>query len=226
MRDAIPVNVSRLLLVEGKVDQEFFIRLAAHMKLLEDWPLLIIQYGGKNRLAERLRTLTRPDTLEQIKRIGIVRDADFKTDAIQSVRDAIEKANIKNPIQLPIPHKLNEMTTGNTNVIVKVMPSVGREGMIEDLIFDVLRDDPVANCVEQYFDCLGKAEGTIVQERLPKARLRTFITGKNVGSHSAGRDFNRQYLSDVFHMSWWRDEFWDHPTFDDAKAFLVRLLAE
>ncbi len=96
--------------------------------------------------------------------------------------------------------------------------------MLEDLIIDVLSDDPVSKCVDRFFDCLGESEA-IAQEKLPKARLRTFISGKNVSSESEGDDSDRQYLSDVFHMSWWRDEFWDHPTFDDAKAFLAQLLA-
>ncbi len=226
MTVVIPANVSRLLLVEGKEDQEFFIQLANHMGLLDNWPLQIIQYGGKSRLEERLRTLARPDTIEQIERIGIARDADFNTDAFQSVRDAIRNANKRNSIQLPCPNKPMEMTTGGeTGVIVIILPSTEREGMLEDLIFDVLRDDPVRKCVDNYFDCLSESDVAIAQEKLPKARLRTFITGKNVGSDSEGNDSDRQYLSDVFHMSWWRDEFWDHPTFDEAKAFLTQLLA-
>ena len=222
----LPNDVTRLLLVEGKEDQEFFIQLGTHLNLIQNWPLRIIQYGGKSTLKERLRTLTAPDTLEGIRHIGIVRDSDFNTDALKSVRDAIANSNQRNDIRLDIPDRVMEPTDGPPAISILILPSSEREGMIENLIMDVFVDDPVSKCVDRYFRCLRDEHIPISQVRLPKARLRTFITGKNIDSESEGDDSDRQYLSDVFHMSWWRDDFWNHPTFDDAKEFLTQLLAD
>ncbi len=222
----LPDGKTRLLLVEGKEDQEFFIRLGTQLTSTDDWPLHIAQYGGKSELADFLIALTRLANFSQLAIIGIVRDADFNTNALQSVQSALEEANAESERNLPIPQDVMAITPGNPSIIVLILPSEEREGMLEDLLFDVLREDPVAKCVGKYFDCLDEAGVAIVQERLSKARLRTFISGKNVGSESQGDDVDRQYLSDVFHMSWWLPNFWDHPTFNDAKAFLRQLLAE
>ncbi len=225
MTDVIPERITRLLLVEGKEDQEFFIQLGAHLNLVDAWPLRIVQYGGVSNLGERVRTLARPDLMEQVYRIGIVRDADFNTDALRSVQSAIQNANRQNEFQLNIPQAVMEFTNGAPSLGVLILPSAEREGMIEDLIMGVFHQDPVSSCVDRYFKCLREENIGISQERLPKARLRTFITGKNIGSESEGEDSDRQYLSDVFHMTWWRDEFWDDPVFDEAKTFLTQLLA-
>lgn len=54
--------------------------------------------------------------------------------------------------------------------------------------------------------------------------MRAFVTGKNVSDQAKGDDSEKLYLSDVFHMSWWQPEFWEHDAFDDANAFLTQLL--
>ncbi len=224
MTPRIPDGKTRLMLVEGKEDQEFFIQLATHMNVIDGWPLHIEQVEGKGNFGEFLRGLMRHPKLKQLSAIGIVRDADFEGNAFQSVQDTIRSANERNPRQLPVPQSELEMSEGTPNTIVLVLPSGEREGMIEDLVMDVFDKDPVSKCVDKYFSCLRKKHIAISQERFPKARLRTFITGKNIGSESEGDDSDRQYLSDIFHMSWWRDEFWDKPAFNDAKGFLSKLL--
>lgn len=225
MKVRIPEGKSRLMIVEGKEDQEFFIQLATHMNVIDNWPLHIEQLEGKGNFGEFLRGVMRHPRFGQLTKVGIVRDADYGGNTFQSIRDTLKSANDRNPRQLPIPLQVLELAEGLPNIIALVLPSGEREGMIEDLIMDVFDEDPVSKCVDMYFKCLRDESIGISQERLPKARLRTFITGKNIGSESEGEDSDRQYLSDVFRMSWWRDEFWDDPTFDQAKDFLTQLLA-
>lgn len=42
MNIRIPEGKSRLMVVEGKEDQEFFIQLAKHMNVLEGWPVVVL----------------------------------------------------------------------------------------------------------------------------------------------------------------------------------------
>ncbi len=230
MPDLIPEGTTYLLLVEGKEDQEFFISLGRFMSYdTDNWLLRIIQYGGKTNLTGRLQTLARPDTMERIERIGIVRDADFNTDAFSSVKDAIRNSRTVNTIQLPVPARVRQWTEHSEDlpsVGVLILPSDEREGMIEDLIMDVFKDDPVSNCVAHYFGCLQNEGVSIVPSKVSKARLRTFITGKNISTESEGDDSDKGYLSDIYKMSWWQDNnVWQHQAFDEAKAFLAQLLA-
>ena len=58
----VPANKTRLLLVEGKEDQEFFIQLARHEGYDTDtWPLHILQCEGRNQLNGALLQLAYPD---------------------------------------------------------------------------------------------------------------------------------------------------------------------
>ena len=225
MTPRIPEGKSRLLLVEGKEDQEFFIKLGDHLTSTDDWPIQISQYEGKSELTDFLIALTKLSSYSQLKAIGIVRDADFNTNAFHSVQDAIRNANEETPRPLPVPQETMTMAEGNPSIIVLIMPSAEREGMLEDLVMDVFKCDPVTACVDKYFDCLRKSIG-VSQAKLHKARLRAFVTGKNVSDEATGDDSDKLYLSDVFRMSWWRDEFWNDPVFDDAKTLLQQLLED
>ena len=116
------------------------------------------------------------------------------------------------------------MAEGNKNIIVLIMPSDERHGMLEDLVMDIFQSDPIATCVDAYFNCIREHGIAILKHKLSKGRLRAFVTGKNVSDQAKGDDSEKLYLSDVFHMSWWKDEFWDSCAFDDAKDFLHHLL--
>ena len=222
----IPSDKSRLLLVEGKEDQEFFIQLGYHLKFTAETPLHILQYEGKDNLGRYLRILMRLPSFEQIIRIGIVRDADYGTDTFQSVKTALEYANRNNRQQLTVPQSPMQPSEGKPKVSVLILPT-DREGMLEDLVLDALNEDLIMPCVDDFFTCLRDNHIDIVQERLPKARVRVFITGKNVdGQATAGADTDKLYLSDIYHMSWWRAEFWEHESFNDAKAFVRQLVMD
>ena len=221
----IPHGKSALLLVEGREDKEFFIQLGSRVTSTADWPIHIDQYGGATELADYLYALTRLPGISRLRCIGIVRDADFATDAFSSVQSAIENANSDScPNPIPVPATALEITEGAPGVVIMLMPSADREGMLEDLVMDAFNADPVTTCVDAYFQCLGDSGIAVLPNRRSKARLRAFVTGKNVSEEATGADADRLYLSDVFHMSWWRDEFWDNPGFDDSKSFLNQLL--
>lgn len=223
MTELIPEGASRLLLVEGREDKQFFIQLGYPSELP-----CILQYEGKNNLAGFLYQLIQNSNFKQVSQIGIVRDADYGTDAFQSVRTAIKNANANSPRQLPVPETVIEPSEGSPKVSVLILPSEKRDGMLEDLVLDALNDDPITPCVNDFFTCLKDRKVEIVQERLSKARVRVFITGKNVDRQAAVRDdTDKLYLSDIYKMSWWRgDAFWKHESFDEAKAFLRQLVSD
>ncbi len=227
MIQLIPAGKTRLLLVEGRDDKEFFIQLGRHLGFDDATPIHIIEYGGKDRLAQRLFQLTQLQSFGTVSSLGIVRDTDYETDAFQSVQDAIRTHNKNNRHSpLPIPHSVFESSAENSMISVLLLPAAGREGMLEDLIMEVLRDDSVTACVDKYFECLREFGAAILDHKLSKARLRTFVSGKNASDGATGDDSGKLYLSDTYKMSWWKPEFWEHPTFDEAKAFLTQLLAD
>lgn len=220
----IPQGKTRLLLVEGKVDKQFFVQLGFKLSFDENTPIHIEKYCGKDNLGNYLRGILTHPRFTQLERVGIVRDADNDGGAFQSVKGTITSANRGKSRKLGIPKRVLELSDGTTPTMVLILPSAERSGAIEDLVLDVFKEDPVCTCVDTYFDCLRGLDMAIPQTVPGKARLRTFITGKNSGTDSTSDDSGRSYLSDVFQMSWWKPEFWDHSTFDDAKVFLKQLL--
>ncbi len=92
MKLRLPNGKTRLLLVEGKEDKQFFIKLGAQLTSTDDWPLHIAQYEGKSKLADFLIASTRLPHFSQLASVGIVRDADFNTNAFQSVQSALEES--------------------------------------------------------------------------------------------------------------------------------------
>ena len=227
MKALIPPNKSRLLLVEGNEDQEFFIQLGFHLEFTSETPLHIVQYEGKNNLAKFLILVMNDPNFSQLTHVGIVRDADYNTNAFQSVVTALVSANQNSSRQFPIPEKAVQPSDGIPKLSILILPSVERDGMLEDVVLDALDNDPISICVNDYFECLADKGLEIVEERLSKAKVRVFIAGKNVDRRSSERDdTDKLYLSDVFRMSWWQDQFWEHPSFDETKRFLLQLIAD
>ena len=224
MTELIPEGTTHLLLVEGREDQEFFIQLGLYLKLADSWPLRIVQFDGKDNLANRLRTLMNLNAFEEIERIGIVRDTDFETNALRSVQDAIRNANRGNTLTLPVPEKIMELAEGPPDVIVLVLPSEDSEGVLEDLIVQVFADDPVLMCTEDFLTCVKKRPVQIVPERVSKVRVRVFVAGKNLSPRPDGDDLEKHRISDIFRMTWPPNDFWENDAFQQAKTFLAQLL--
>lgn len=91
MKQLIPSGTLRLLLVEGKMDQEFFVQWGYVLKFTKQTSIQFLQYDGKDNLAQFLVLVMNDPNFRQVKKIGIVRDADYNTDAFQSVITAIDQ---------------------------------------------------------------------------------------------------------------------------------------
>ncbi|MCY4020381.1 MAG: hypothetical protein OXG39_13315 [Chloroflexi bacterium] len=232
MAELIPEGKTRLLLVEGQDDHIFFENFVNHLADSSDEKLhvsnlAIIQYGGRTKLTLLLRELKKAQNFEMVTHIGIVRDSDFNTDAFRSVQDRIRTVNREGPPTLGIPDHPILPTIGDPRVSILIVPSVAREGMLDDLVMDALAVDPVATCVHNYFNCLEEQQVTIVPEKRSKAQIRVFLIGKNVGLDTDVSGItDRLFLSDVYETNLWqRKNLWESHELTDAKAFLTQLLA-
>ncbi|MCY4071075.1 MAG: hypothetical protein OXG60_07235 [Chloroflexi bacterium] len=228
MTTPIPDDKSCLLLVEGADDEAFFSQLVSRLNHPQASQLHIMTYGGKDQLSERLREYMRDPNFKHISRLGIVRDQDFNTHAFNSVLTHIRRANRRNTRKLPYPKYPRQLSIGYPQVAVLLLPSDDREGMLEDLVLDMVSEDPIMACVENYFCCLKEKQVDIQHnmDRLPKAKVRVFVNGKNVERKNSNRkEATRISLQYIFTARWWQEAFWDHVCLKQAKAFLSHLLA-
>ncbi len=231
MDELIPEGKTRILLVEGSDDRVFFDRFVNHLAETSDaqfnvTELSIIEYGGRDKLTLRLRELKKADNFELVTHMGIVRDSDFNTDAFRSVQDRIKTVNNDGPPHIQVPNQPSVPSANVPQVSVLIVPSVEREGMLDDLVMEALTIDPIASCVNEYFNCLQSAEVQVVPERETKAKIRTFLIAKNVDRATAVSGItDRLFLSDAYETSLWQEHhLWESPALQETRDFLTQLL--
>jgi hypothetical protein len=236
MKPFVPIGKTRLLMVEGKADLEFFIQLGFQLKFTKSTPIQFMEYEGKDNLQNFLALVQNEPEFKYVTHIGIVRDADFTGGTFQSVQSALAGANQENPDrkQYPIPVAVTNFVVANDlQVGVFIMPDANSDGMLESLLLRVLQDEAIMTCVEDYFACIEKTKINLKPEPLPKAtmrvymaalyqgKIRSFIEGKNIDFESPADDRNKSYLSDIYKMTWWT---WEHEAFNPIKSFVLKLV--
>ena len=154
----IDVNADRLLLVEGADDEVFFLKLVEHMGISDD--IHIVSYGGKDNLNRYLLAILYDVNYSRNRQhIGIVRDADYNTNAFDSVVSALGYAddNRGSSNRFSIPQRALVRSEEAPYISVLVVPP-NDEGALEDLVVDVLKNEPIMSCVNGYFECLTDKE--------------------------------------------------------------------
>ena len=220
----IDANAARLLLVEGRDDEVFFLKLLEHMGISDD--ILVVSYGGKDNLKRYLLAILNDVNYARNRQhIGIVRDADYNTDAFDSVVSALGHANDNRGTdnEFSIPQRVLVRSEKAPFVSVLILPP-DDEGALEDLIIDALKTEPIMSCVNEYFDCLTGQGISISKERHSRNKLSVFISGAAVDTDFAtNRDSRRKFLREAVAMRWWSAELWQHDNFKVIKDFLTHL---
>lgn len=200
-----PITKPKVLLVEGR-DEEFLF-LALIKKLgLDD--IDIRAFGGVAQFRSRVKTLPRISGYGTVRSIGVVRDADDDTEsAFQSVCDSLLDAG------LPQPDEPLQATGSDPRVSVMIVPTRARTGMLEDVCLASVADDPAMLCVEEFFECLGRAQRRI-PTHLSKARVRTFLASREV-LEEAHFEFIKRHLDE------WRQGIPNAPSVEKVHAFLA-----
>jgi Protein of unknown function (DUF3226) len=196
------IQKSKLLIVEGKDEEEFFGALIADLGLKE---LQVAGIGGKTKIRQNLKALVRRPSFSRVEVLGVVRDADTDPKgAFQSVRDALAAA------QLPTLKKPLQPAKGHPRVNVMILPSSDRKGALEDLCLDAVAADPANNCVDEYFDCLHQKDLVSIKE-LPKAKVRVFLSSREDPTLPLGLAAMKGYWP------------FDHEAFRPLRQFLMSL---
>lgn len=233
MKFELKPTTTRLVLVEGEDDKEFFSRLLTHIKSKPESPLLvstyeILTYGGRDSLAGFLYQLAQQlRVFQRLTDIGIVRDSDFNTNALESIRSSLETANRQLGREMySIPNEVLARSSVQPYIMPLTIP-LNSDGTLERLLVSALQSDTVMNCVDEYISCVSVTQhADIAENRLDKNKLRVFVAGKAVNKNVAtNEDTKRNLLRNIYSMTWLPPDFWDHPTFNDAKTFLHQLLA-
>lgn len=206
----IRIQKSKLLIVEGKDEYNFFHALIDQLPQQQD--IQVLPIGGKTQLHVSLQALVRDPRFPDVISIGIIRDADItppkstipaSKSALDSVCDAIQQAGL-NP---PSGHAV--FTQSSPRVGVFVMPDGVEDGMLETLCVSAVESCPEFACVTQYMDCLSQYN--ISPQPIDKARALVFL---------ASRDKPDKRVGEAAQSGYWP---WSAPAFVPLINFVCGL---
>ena len=192
-----------LILVEGISDEYFFSCFCKNLNR-EDIDLLNVE--GKPNFPNAIKTVGSITSFsEKVRFLGIIRDADDSPeDSFKSVRNALTAANF------PAPSKPLEIAEGDPNVCVLLLPGGGKPGELEDLILDSWRDNPVFECVNEYFDCI-KNKADEMPRKPSKAKVQVFLGSCKETDSRLGIAAEKKYIN------------LDHSAFDIIRDYFSKI---
>ncbi|MDE2735243.1 MAG: hypothetical protein OXI72_12675 [Gemmatimonadota bacterium] len=192
------------LLVEGNDPRNFFEAFVEHLSLAN---IQIQNFGGVSELSGFLRAFVNAPGFQIVQSIGIVRDAETSAErAFQSVQSSLERA------ELPMPDSPAERTDTSPAVTVLILPGDNRQGMLETLLCESFADDPVEDCINDFFKCVESLPNVSI-ERSDKARAHAYLTTKPNPHFSVGVAA--------------KNDYWDlnHSVFSTVRDFLWMIAA-
>ncbi len=235
MNERIPDGVSRVLVVEGNEDRYFFCKWLEHLGRHEEFHFAVCD--GKDNLAVELANILIDDNFTKIDHVGIICDNDYSEirsgkQPFQIILEEIARANqeVKDsgPLrELPTPEQPRRPIGDGPAISVLLLPADDEDGMLETLVLRAIGQNDIMDCVDEYICCLNRASLELKAARESRSKLSVYISGKILAEEFATNDDSRRwFLTQAVDMKWWADEnMWDKPAFDDAKAFLLQLLA-
>jgi len=196
------ITEPRQLVVEGRDAEALFQALLGQIGVTG---VQVQNFGGIRELRGFLKALCNAPSFAQVTSLGIVRDAETDAKAaFQSVCGALNGANLTVPTQPMAP------TGHSPQVNVLILPDATTPGMLETICLQAVGDDPVIECIEQYFECVEQRTGSRPRN-MPKARVQAFL---------ASRLRPGLLMGQAAHAGYWR---LDSPAFDHVRRFVQAL---
>lgn len=177
MVSPIEIKAKKVILTEGT--DVYYFSIWAY-QAFNVTGIQVLDFGGIKDLKKYLKTLTVLPGYENIETILIARDAETDSiAAVNSITTALREAD------LPVPEKPCEFVGSTPKVAYMVFPGfmelpdgnrILSTGTLEDLCLEIVKDDPIFECIEQYVQCL-LTKGQVVRPH--KTKLHTYLAGKN-----------------------------------------------
>ncbi|MCL5055020.1 MAG: hypothetical protein M1169_03640 [Firmicutes bacterium] len=140
----IVIEKSKLLIVEGNHEKEFFEAMLSYLKLTD---IQIIPAGGKTLILRDLPVLAKSAGFGIVTSIAVVRDADDNPNrAFQSVCEALKKSG------LLVPDRPYKFVPDKVKVAVAILPNPDEKGSLEDLLLKASVNDPLIIPTNEFID--------------------------------------------------------------------------
>lgn len=163
------VTKERLIVVEGKDEEDFFKRLLSQMSLQD--LVEIRSVGGKDQFRRKVPALLRSrGFVDHVRSFALIRDADDNAQvAFDSLRDLLAEEGCQPP------KDMNLFSEGERKVGIFIMPGNSEYGMLEDLCLRTVKDHPAMNCVHEFVECLMGLPEPPNPTHLSKVKVISFL---------------------------------------------------
>jgi hypothetical protein len=193
----IRIKKRKLLLAEGK-DAELFLVWACK-KYRPQGDIQVLDFGGIKELGTFLKTLSQVEHFDEVETLVIARDSETDTQAaVTSMQTALRASNLPAPSGAFF-YEIRD----NFKTAIMVFPgSEFPKGTLEDLCLEIVKDDPIMPCVNDYLECLKRKQPTAKFTIPHKRKLHTFLAGKDkdfvgatIGQASYRNAWNPEHLA-------------------------------
>ena len=169
---AIPLELDKpkLLIGEGKDEVLIFDALLKHLRIDD---IKVEDYGGKHKLLDYLDTLRRRPGFVNLISLGVTQDAD--TDALRAFTST---SNYLRRYGFAAPASSGNVEIGTPRVGIMILPDGQRPGMLEDLCLAALQTDSSIQCIDEYFECVRVAKGSLPTQ-ISKARVHAWLAAQD-----------------------------------------------
>lgn len=190
--DVLKVIKSKLLIVEGKDEENIFNKICEEFNLTS---IQVIPIGGKYNFQHTLPILVKDSDFDIVDSIGIVRDADTDADAaFISVCGVLRESRISQPIKPLIPSDQRPITN------IFIAAGDNSKGSIESIFMKTVSDQPIMTCVKKYFDCVKEKQNEIPSpDKIDIAKLYVYLSAnpnycrKRFGHSVLGEQWNLKH---------------------------------
>lgn len=209
MAPPIQISEKKVILTEG-ADTYYFCIWA--YQAFNATGIQVLDFGGIKDLKKYLKNLTLLSGYENVETIVIVRDAETDSRAaVNSITSALRNAN------LSVLGKPCEFAGNAPKVAYVVFPGFTEDaegnqslldGTLEDLCLELVKEDEIFECVNQYIQCLESKRQDV--RRLHKTKLHTYLAGKN--------DFVGLKIGEAARVGAWD---WSHAKLEPFKQVIL-----
>ena len=147
----IRIKKRKLLLAEGR-DAEFFLVWACS-KYSPQGDIQVLNFGGIKELGTFLKTLSQVEHFDEVETLVITRDSE--TDA-QAAVTSMQNALKTNELPTPSGAFLYETMDDFKTALMTFPGPQFTKGTLEDLCLEIVKDDPIMSCVNDYLECLKR----------------------------------------------------------------------
>ena len=186
MPPPLTITQPKQILVEGKDAASFFVAFLSDCNLTG---FQIQDFGGINELRGFLKALKiTPGFVEIVTSLAVIRDAESDpTAAFNSVCTSLSAAG------LPVPTAPANLVHDSPKVGIYILPDPRSDGMLETLCLRAVSLDPVAPCLDLYFNCLREVGH--YPTNMDKARFQAFLASRPRPGLLIGHAANAGFLN-------------------------------